>query len=636
MPETVFDNYTMVGDIGVIALCFVIIILLLTSYVSRTRSLKMFMNIIVSLIAAAVINIVYHFLLGKGDPDISTLIYVLRIAYQALLFDVLFLFALYATEVSGLEHRKARLVALVSVGLLFVILATDIIMTIAGVGFKMNADGTVEEKTNIFMIGYVLFILILIGLMTRVLKLVYRRIMYGFYGIMIISVGLRFAQLIMNKSSLTTMTCIFPVIAMLYILHSNPYNVTLGTVDMHALEGMVASMYSRGEKFVFLSLLLPEYDTEGKKIPTEIQTIIRRFTANYFKKCVLFQIGNGHIVLVAPKKRNPDFEERIVRILAGFDEQYARFRSPYKIVIGESISEISKKNEYISLIVSTERSMKENTVRRLDADDIDRFNMDEYIISELMDISKKKDLDDPRVIVYCQPVYNIKTGVFDTAESLMRLELAETGFIPPEKFVPLAESYGFVHVLTEIILNKTCRRVKELMAEGYEFSRLSVNVSVLELKDVEFCDDISKIIAANGIPGEKIALELTESRCEADFVIMKEKIEELHRQGIQFYLDDFGTGYSNMERIMELPFDIIKFDRSMVFASRMGERSGKIVKNLANMFKDMNYDILYEGVEDEADEKRCREMSASYLQGYKYSRPVPIDCLVDFLPKKEN
>ena len=118
-------------------------------------------------------------------------------------------------------------------------------------------------------------------------------------------------------------------------------------------------------------------------------------------------------------------------------------------------------------------------------------------------------------------------------------------------------------------------------------------------------------------------------------MIMKEKIEMLHEHGIQFYLDDFGTGYSNMERIMEMPFDIIKFDRSMLIASGMDKRSERIVENLAHMFKDMDYSVLYEGVEDEEAEKRCKEMSASYLQGYKYSRPIPIENIRDFLPKAE-
>ena len=84
---------------------------------------------------------------------------------------------------------------------------------------------------------------------------------------------------------------------------------------------------------------------------------------------------------------------------------------------------------------------------------------------------------------------------------------------------------------------------------------------------------------------------------------------------------------------MELPFDIIKFDRSLVIASRADERSERIVENLAHMFQDMDYSVLYEGVEDDSDEERCRDMSASYLQGYKYSRPVPIEQLREFLPK---
>ena len=130
------------------------------------------------------------------------------------------------------------------------------------------------------------------------------------------------------------------------------------------------------------------------------------------------------------------------------------------------------------------------------------------------------------------------------------------------------------------------------------------------------------------------SLELTESQSESDFNVMKAKIEELKEKGIKFYLDDFGTGYSNMERIMELPFDIIKFDRSLVVASGTSERSERIVGNLANLFNELDYSVLYEGVETDSDESMCREMSASYLQGYKYSRPIPIEELRRFAEKR--
>ena len=134
--------------------------------------------------------------------------------------------------------------------------------------------------------------------------------------------------------------------------------------------------------------------------------------------------------------------------------------------------------------------------------------------------------------------------------------------------------------------------------------------------------------------GDKIAIELTESRSESDFILMKEKIEELKDRGIKFYLDDFGTGYSNMERIMELPFDIIKFDRSLLLASGTDDRSKKMVSNLANMFADMNYYVLYEGVEKDSDEDMCKRMSAAYLQGFKYSKPAPIVELKDYISRR--
>ena len=115
---------------------------------------------------------------------------------------------------------------------------------------------------------------------------------------------------------------------------------------------------------------------------------------------------------------------------------------------------------------------------------------------------------------------------------------------------------------------------------------------------------------------------------------MKSRINELKCFGIKFYLDDFGTGYSNLERIMELPFDIIKFDRSLVIASGDSRKSEKMVGNLAHMFSDMDYSVLYEGVENDMDEERCINMSAVYLQGYKYSRPIPMEQLSEFFEKK--
>ena len=627
------ENYTRTGDFAVIAVCAVMVVLLLTSYVSRTRSFRIFTNIIAVLMIAALVNISYHEVIRLGNPDLFTLTCALRILYQALLFDVFFLFALYTTEVSGLEHRKSRMVAIGFTVLVVVFIGIDIFRDLTGTGFQVMEDGSVVQQTSLFTIAYVVFSVLLILLLTRVRNLVYKRVMYGFYGTMLIAFLTRFGQHALNQTSLTTMCFVFPVIGMFYIMHSNPYNVRLGSVDIRAMKDYVRNMYSRKIPFIFLSLLLPEFEGEGRELPDEFKAQARHFATAFFKGCVLFQIGNGHVILMIPKRMNPDYEQKKQKIFAAFDEQYKRLQYPYKIVAGESIEEISQKNEYGSLIQSINHNMPVNSIHRIEPDDIAHFNKTEYILRELADISNKQDMNDPRVLAFCQPVYNLQTGEFDTAEALMRLKLDETGMVFPDQFIPLAESHGYIHVLTEIILHKTCQEIRRLMDEGFKIRRISVNVSVLELKDDSFCGDISGIIINDHIPGDKIAIELTETKSEDDFALMKEKIEELRKLGLQFYLDDFGTGYSNMERIMELPFDIIKFDRSMVIASGSDLRSEKIVEKLASLFKELKYSVLYEGIENERDEERCKAMSASYMQGYKYSSPVPIEKLREFLPK---
>ncbi len=146
---------------------------------------------------------------------------------------------------------------------------------------------------------------------------------------------------------------------------------------------------------------------------------------------------------------------------------------------------------------------------------------------------------------------------------------------------------------------------------------------------------MQQIISRNQIAYEKIAIEITESQSEADFKTSKEKILQLRELGIKFYLDDFGTGYSNFERIMEIPFDIIKFDRSLLMECSRSEASYYMVSTFARMFTDLHYTILFEGIENEEDETTCEKMHASYLQGYKYSKPIPIEQLSTFLRKKE-
>ena len=632
--ESAIRSYSRMGDVGVIALCCVIFILTIFSYVNRTRSYRIFNAIVGFIVLAAVDNIGYHELLRIYSVELKYLVYVMRILYHTTLFIVFFLFTLYATTISELSKKQARIISLVSMGLFLVLVGVDILFTTLGLGFTIDDDGTAYRGSyDIFLLGYYAYVVFLAIVIFRIRRLLFKRVTYSFFVTMLLAVTIRTAQVFLNEASLTTFTFTLPVIVMLYTLHSNPYNVSTGTLDKYAMRDMVKNLYKKNLEFIFMSMTLPDYVGEGKSFPNEVKAQIRRFAVEFFRDGTMFQINNGQVILIARKDHNPDYEEWMETILKAFREQHSLLRIPYKVVYGESLQGKIEYKEYAAFIEYVNDDIPINVTHRIKDSDLRRYKTESYITEQLGDIARKGDLNDPRVLVFAQPVYNISTGKYDTAEALTRLKLDKTGLVYPGIFIQIAEENELVHVITKIVANKACQIIKKYRQEGYAINRISINVSMIELKSGTFCDEIMKIINENGVDPEQIAIELTESQNLEDFMIMKERIETLHAKGIKFYLDDFGTGYSNMERIFELPFDIIKFDRSMVIASGEDERSLQLVGNLAKMFSNFHYRVLFEGIENNEDEKRCLNMSANYLQGFKYSKPIPIEELHSFLSR---
>ena len=282
------------------------------------------------------------------------------------------------------------------------------------------------------------------------------------------------------------------------------------------------------------------------------------------------------------------------------------------------------------------KTMSINSVRWAKEDDIHNYMRFQLVRGHLVAMSKKRDFDDEHIKVLFQPVKNVRTQTFTTAEALSRFVIPETGkIISPVEYIPIAEENGFIHLISLIVLNKTCKAIRNLLNEGYDITRISVNFAIEEFEKENFCEDILKIIAENDIPYHMIAIEVTESQSNHDTKMIMSVMDQLKERGIKLYLDDFGTGYSNLERIVQLPIDIVKFDRSLTILSAKDEKSRQLVGRFSDIFKAFNYSVLYEGVEDIEDEKRCIELQADYLQGFKYSKPVEYGEFVKFLEKIE-
>lgn len=629
-----FDNYSPAGDILVMAISLVIFVLLSASYVNRSKVFGVYLTIVSFTFMAALTNVISHNLYEFVEGVNRLVPFWMNIGYHAILYAILLLYVIYVTEVMRLEGDKKRLTIGIGLVTFFIVNAADVAITLQDNGFRVNEESVSISGKSTFTYGYLAFVILIVILLMTYRKRIYQRVMMGFYGTMMISFLLIFMQGRLGNTSLTVGTFLLPSIAMLYLVHSNPYDLEIGSINSKGLEDTVSYYYEKGVPMIVVSIFLPDFEVDGKKLSKELQETIRRFASAYFRGCVLFQISNGHVIFIAKKSLNLNYKQKLKAMIEAFHAEYEKFRYDYKIIVGDSVEKISRKNEYVRFIKSIQQHMKMNDIHVIKEKDVSEYEEYENLLDELNDICKKGDLKDKRVLAYCQPVYNLKEEKYDTAEALMRLDVPKRGIIYPEQFIPIAEENGLIHGLTKIMLYKTCEEIGKLIHEGYEVNRVSVNVSITEMHDLSFVDDVFAIIRDSSVPDDKIAIEITESQTEHDFVVVKNKINELRERGIRIYLDDFGTGYSNVERILELPFDIIKFDKSLVVASEGDERSEKMVGSLASMFSSLDFSVLYEGVETEGDEKRCTDMCASYLQGYKYSRPIPISELRNYFTKR--
>ncbi|MCR4909420.1 MAG: EAL domain-containing protein [Lachnospiraceae bacterium] len=632
-PAAFIENFTPVGDIVVLAVCIVFFMLFRTSYINRTKTFSIFLYMVFTLTFATVSDLLFHTLYEDFHTGFTGVLSLLWLLHVLALFLNLVAFVFYVLEALRLSQAEAKKYKVVSVSLFALFSVYEALGMIFRFGFYFLKNGKVHPGEDIFIFAYYFFMGEIIFLLLWYRKMLFRRIIYGIISVCILSLAIMFIQGLFNQISFTTAAFLLPLMALMYLAHSNPYDVEIGSVNLAAFEDTISYNLSRDRKLIMLSLFMHDFEGSGKKYPKDIRAIIRHYMDAYLKGSILFRVAGGHIILVAPIDRNPEWQLLADRMIDDFYGLYPIYKYDYKIVVLTTVDELSRDNEYIGFIQNVETRMPENSVHYVEDKDIAIYYDQEYFLRELEDIQRNNNLEDERVVVYCQPVLNLVTGKYDTAEALMRLNLPGRGMVYPDRFIPLAERFGYVHTITRIILYKTCLEIKKLIDEGYEVKRISINVAAEEMRSIDFSKDIIKVIVRSGIPFEKIAIEVTESQNESDFKVVKQIIDELKGNGIKFYLDDFGTGYSNFERIMELPFDIIKFDRSLVLASGENAKFEMMVSHLARMFSDLEYSVLYEGIENDRDESMCRSMCARYLQGYKYSKPIPIADLRKYFDK---
>ena len=242
--------------------------------------------------------------------------------------------------------------------------------------------------------------------------------------------------------------------------------------------------------------------------------------------------------------------------------------------------------------------------------------------------------DNDRLFLVYQPQIALHTGRVVGVEALIRWRGEDGKFIPPDRFVPLAEHAGGLMIaIGEWVLRVACHQQARLAREGFGHLRVAVNVSAAQFRHARFPFQLRRAIEDSGADPSRIELELTESVAmeEGDFLI--QTLQKLKETGITIAIDDFGTGFSSLSYLRRLAVDRLKIDRAFVNEITDSERGAQIPELVIRLGQGLGLIIVAEGVEDEEQAERLKLLGCHEAQGYHFGRPMEAGVLSEWLNK---
>lgn len=223
-------------------------------------------------------------------------------------------------------------------------------------------------------------------------------------------------------------------------------------------------------------------------------------------------------------------------------------------------------------------------------------------------------------------------GHIRSAEALLRWKHPTRGFIPPDSFIPVAESSGLIIPLGYWVLEQVCRDMRTMNSHNINI-KVSVNLSPLQLMEPCFTHKTQSILSKESMSFNDITLEITESTFFYDKKRIAMVMNDLSEKGVSWSLDDLGSGYASLNVLNEMPFDEVKIDRALLKNGVTNLKNIIIIENVIEMAKKTGMSVIVEGFETEEMAQILFKMGNVILQGFHYSRPLPVDEFIKFMKK---
>lgn len=602
-------------NIVVMTLSIIIMISMFTLFEKRDNGFKYMIGSCISIFTGGLFGCIYYYMVEPNKYMYKDMfIYTVHIMYYLPMMTTLLFYLLYVIDITGHDIKQAgQVIFPFHIYWLIALVTTQF----TRLGYWIGPGKEIHESyfLDVYTFCFIYYVLVSEWMLMSSKHIMVPRIKDFTAIIFSIFVGINVLQSILKSDTLVNPSMMIPLIYFLLVFRQNTFNKRTGTMDWEAFEDAIDNAIRKGKDFSIGCLKIDRLDLmirnqDGIKD-------IQKFCQAIGHRGIIYRLDTKTLAIINIKADAAKIEEEI-KIL------YEKYGENYKGVILPWTDIIRTGRDFRFILEQEIRQTEDNSIRDIKPDEKYWKLQESRLIARrvLAEIAEKKDMDDGHVRVFCQPIYSLKDRKVLSAESLMRLYVPDYGYLFPQVFIPIAEEENCIHILSLIIFNKVCK----YLSDNPSVDIMTVNFSVIELVKKDFVADIMNTVNKYGISPGRIGIEITESMMESNFGSLQKVAKRLKDAGFMILIDDFGTGYSNLSRTLDLPVTVVKFDRSLLLTSE--KKSGKTTINgLVDIFRKMDIQTLCEGVEDEKEEDFCESASFDYLQGYRYSRPIPIENL---------
>lgn len=242
-----------------------------------------------------------------------------------------------------------------------------------------------------------------------------------------------------------------------------------------------------------------------------------------------------------------------------------------------------------------------------------------------------KAIEDGELGAWFQPAYDMATNECVAVEALARWTRSDGQMISPGEFIPLAESYGLMSQLTSNILHQAAMLLREPAFP--ETCRVWINVSAVELDSRDFSDQFVSSASKFNIDLARLGVEITETAAIRHPANLRDALRRLRHEGVQIAIDDFGNGYSPLGYLREIPFDVLKLDRSIVSHIDSQRDLQLMVQGIVGMMGQLGVEIVAEGIERVEEFRWLASLGVDTAQGFLLAKPVPHPDLLETLAR---